>query len=167
MREIRQATEVVSGVPFAEQPRGLRYLLPSPDGGSACKRWNLFLRWMVRPPREGVDLGIWTTWSPAGLVMPLDVHVHRVSRFLGLTTRNDTSWRTAEAITDALRRLDPEDPVRFDFALAHLGISGDCRGHHDPEVCASCPLEPVCTALSPRGAGRSGLRGRGSSSGQG
>lgn len=127
-------------------PRGLRYLLPSPAGGSACKRWNLYLRWMVRPPREQVDLGLWSTIDPADLVMPVDVHVGRLSRFLGLTDRQDASWRTAEAITDRLRGFDPADPVRFDFALAHLGISRACRGHRDDAVCPACPLHGACRA---------------------
>lgn len=131
---------------FRDLPRGLRYLMPAPSSGSACKRWNLFLRWMVRPPVEGVDLGLWSTWSPAILRMPVDVHVHRIARFIGLTARNDTSWRTAEAITDALRAYDPDDPVRFDFALAHLGISGACLGGRHADICPTCPLDPVCRA---------------------
>jgi uncharacterized protein (TIGR02757 family) len=134
---------------FEELPRGARYLLPSPVQGSACKRLNLYLRWMVRPPTEQVDLGLWTSFEPDQLQIPLDVHVARVARFLGLTSREDTSWRTAEEVTDALRRIDPRDPVRFDFALAHLGISGACLGHRDPVVCPTCPLDAVCTARPP------------------
>jgi uncharacterized protein (TIGR02757 family) len=106
----------------------------------------MFLRWMIRSPREGIDLGLWTTRSPAALIVPLDTHVLRIARFVGLTARRDDSLRTALEVTDGLRRFDPDDPVRFDFALAHLGISGACRGHRDPEVCPSCPLTSVCTA---------------------
>jgi len=131
---------------FKDLPRGLRYLLPSPASGSACKRWNLFLRWMVRPRREGVDLGIWTRIPTRALVVPLDTHVLRIARFIGLTARRDGSWRTALEVTAALRRLDPEDPVRFDFSLAHLGISGACRGRRHPQVCPTCPLDPICRA---------------------
>lgn len=131
---------------FADLPRGARYLLPHPDDGSACKRWVLYLRWMVRSPREGVDLGLWTSLRPAELVMPVDVHVARLSRFLGLTGRSDAGWRTAQEITERLRAYDPDDPVRFDFALAHLGISDACLGYRAPEVCAGCALEPVCRA---------------------
>jgi uncharacterized protein (TIGR02757 family) len=120
-------------------------MLTSPDDGSACKRLNLFLRWMVRPD-DGVDLGPWTALTPADLVVPLDVHVLRISRFLGLTRRSDASWRTACEVTDGLARLDPADPVRFDFALSHLGISGACRGARHPDACPLCPLDPVCTA---------------------
>ena len=131
---------------FDDLSRGLKYLLPSPDTGSACKRWNLYLRWMVRPPTEGVDLGIWTALTPADLVMPVDVHISRQARFVGLTTRSDASWRTAVQITDRLRAFDPTDPVRFDFALCHLGISQGCLGHRSSEVCPSCPLDRLCGA---------------------
>jgi uncharacterized protein (TIGR02757 family) len=131
----------------AETTRGFRTWLASPDDGSACKRWLMLMRWMVR--KDGVDLGLWSHLSPRDLVIPLDTHVMRLSRFLGLTKRNDAGWRTAEEVTAALRRLDPDDPVRFDFALAHLGISGACKGYRDVEVCPGCPLDAVCTATPP------------------
>lgn len=124
--------------------RGFLTWLAHPDDGSACKRWLMGMRWMVR--RDGVDLGLWTHLHPRDLVIPLDTHVMRLSRFLGFTTRNDAGWRTAEEVTGALRRLDPEDPVRFDFALAHLGISGACRGFRDAAICAGCALAPLCRA---------------------
>jgi len=129
---------------FDDLPRSFRTLLPRPADGSATKRWWMFLRWMVRPTREGIDLGLWTVRAPAELVVPLDTHVLRLSRFLGLTKRRDGTLRTALEVTDALRGLDPADPVRFDFALAHLGISGACRGVRDEGICPSCPLHPVC-----------------------
>ncbi len=131
---------------FAELPRGLRTLLPRPADGSATKRWWMFLRWMVRRPTLGIDLGMWRTRSPAELLVPLDTHVLRISGFLGLTSRRDGSLRTAREVTRALAHLDPLDPVRYDFAIAHLGISGACRGHRQPEVCRACPLDQVCTA---------------------
>ena len=131
---------------FDELPRGLRNWLSLPSGGSACKRWNLYLRWMVRPATEGIDLGHWSAPTPAGLIMPLDTHVHRLAQFLGLSERKSADWRAAARITDALRALDPVDPVRFDFALAHLGISGDCAGGRDGRICPSCPLEALCVA---------------------
>ena len=137
------------GVPatgFGDLPRGLRYLLPRPADGSATKRWWMILRWLVRRPTAGIDLGLWRSRAPGELVVPLDTHVLRISRFVGLTSRKDGSLRTALEITDGLRRFDADDPVRFDFALAHLGISGGCRGRRDPEVCPSCPLDPVCRA---------------------
>jgi uncharacterized protein (TIGR02757 family) len=131
---------------FAELPRGLRTFLPRPEDGSACKRWWMFLRWMIRPPTEGIDLGLWTSRQPSELLVPLDTHVLRLSRFLGLTTRKDGSLRTAREVTAALAECDPADPVRYDFALAHLGISGGCRGRRDAAICPTCALDPVCTA---------------------
>jgi uncharacterized protein (TIGR02757 family) len=141
---LRAGVEEVTDTPWAEQSRGLRYLAVSPASGSASKRMCMWMRWMVRPA-DGIDLGLWRR-DPATLVVPVDTHVLRVSRFVGLTERRDGSWRTAVDITASLRRLDPADPVRFDFVLAHLGISGACRGHRDPEVCPGCPLDPVCAA---------------------
>jgi uncharacterized protein (TIGR02757 family) len=125
--------------------RGLRHLLPDPAGPGASKRWNLYLRWMVRGP-DGVDLGVWKGVSASALVIPLDTHVHRVGRALGLTARRDASWRTAEELTASLRRIDPADPVRYDFALCHLGMSGLCPARRDPIRCAACPLQGACRA---------------------
>ena len=123
---------------------GFRGFFSSPADGSACKRWLMLLRWMVR--RESPDLGLWTHLDPADLVIPLDTHVSRISRFLGLTARTDASWRTAEEVTASLRHLCPADPVRYDFALAHLGISEGCLGHRDARICPPCPLQTVCNA---------------------
>lgn len=125
-----------------EPTRRLKHLLSSPRAGSASKRLNLYVRWMVRGP-DGADLGLWDLPRSA-LVIPLDTHVHRISGFLGLTRRKDLSWRTAEEITARLRQLDPHDPVKYDFALAHLGISGRCPSRADPERCGDCPLRGIC-----------------------
>jgi uncharacterized protein (TIGR02757 family) len=126
--------------------RGLLHLLPDAAGPGASKRWNLYLRWMVRGPGP-VDLGPWRGLVPASaLVVPLDTHVHRVARCLGLTRRRDASWRTAAEITGALRRIDPDDPVRYDFALCHLGMSGACPARRDRARCATCPLAAACRA---------------------
>lgn len=125
-----------------EPTRRLKHLLSSPRAGSASKRLNLFVRWMVRGP-DGADLGLWRLPRSA-LVIPLDTHVHRISGFLGLTRRKDLSWRTAEEITARLRQLDPQDPVKYDFALAHLGISGRCPSRADAERCGDCPLRGIC-----------------------
>ena len=122
--------------------RRLKHLLPHPGRGSACKRLNLFLRWMIRGP-DGVDFGLWNVPASA-LVVPLDTHVHRISRLVGLTRRKDLSWRTAQDLTGRLRVLDRSDPVRYDFALSHLGISGDCPSRRDDRKCAPCPLRPIC-----------------------
>ena len=124
--------------------RGLRHLVPDPAGKSACKRLCLWLRWMVRPPGT-VDPGGWTGVSPSGLVIPLDTHIARISSYLGLTTRRGQDARMAREITASLRRLDPEDPLRYDFVLCHLGISQACPTRVDPSACAGCPVMPVCT----------------------
>ena len=102
---------------------GARWLLPIPSGGSACKRSCLFLRWMVRPD-DGIDCGLWSRVSPARLVLPLDTHLLRVARALGWTRRRSAGWPMALEVTSHLRRLDPADPTRFDFALCRLGILG-------------------------------------------
>lgn len=126
-------------------PRGLAHLLPDPAKGGAVKRWMMFTRWMVRPD-DGVDLGLWPDVPPSALLMPLDRHISRISRHLGLTRRTTDDWKTAEEITAALRRLSPEDPVKYDFALCHLGISGTCTHGRSPEICAECELRDVCIA---------------------
>ncbi|MFH0824753.1 MAG: TIGR02757 family protein [Pseudomonadota bacterium] len=95
-------------------------LIPSPEKGSACKRLNLFLRWMVR--RDGVDPGGWDRVPCSKLIVPLDVHMHRLGLMLGFTYRKAANLKTAFEITDAFRKIDPEDPVRFDFCLTRLGI---------------------------------------------
>jgi uncharacterized protein (TIGR02757 family) len=96
-------------------------LLSSPVDGSACKRLNLFLRWMVR--RDAVDPGPWTAVSPALLIVPLDTHLFRIARRMGLTARRQPDLKTAVEVTQAFARLCPEDPVRYDFALTRLGIN--------------------------------------------
>jgi uncharacterized protein (TIGR02757 family) len=141
--ELREAPPVAALL-RSRGRRGLAHLLPDAAGPGASKRWNLYLRWMVRGP-DAVDLGAWRGLvPPAALVVPLDTHVHRVARCLGLTRRADASWRTAAEITAALRRVDPEDPVRFDFALCHLGMSGACPARRDPARCRACPLAAAC-----------------------
>lgn len=120
---------------------GIARFFPQPSAGSACKKLNLYLRWMVR--RDQLDLGAWTRVSPARLVVPLDVHVVRVGQCLGLTRYRSAGWRMAASITAALRALDPDDPVRYDFALCHLGMLGSC-GFRTPQGDARCPLRGVC-----------------------
>ncbi len=141
-RELREAPPVGSLLRRRGR-RGLLHLLPDAGGAGACKRWNLYLRWMVRGP-DAVDLGLWSGVPRAALVAPLDTHLARVGRCLGLTARRDLSWRTAEEITRSLRLLDPADPIRYDFALCHLGMSGACPARPAPERCRSCPLAGVC-----------------------
>ncbi len=105
-------------------PERTRKHIPTPERGSTCKRLNMFLRWMVRCDNNGVDFGLWKRIRPAQLLLPLDVHVERVARRLGLLTRRQTDWKAVLELTEALRALDPEDPAKYDFALfglsAHL-----------------------------------------------
>ena len=110
----------------APEPIGPRdsfwFFLPRPSVGSACKRLNLFLRWMIGKSES--DFGLWTCLTPAQLIIPVDTHVLNQSLILGLTDRKNGDWKTAEEITAALRLLDANDPTRFDFALCHIGIRG-------------------------------------------
>lgn len=122
--------------------RALSYLLPSPAAGSACKRMNLYLRWMVR--RTSPDLGLWTLVDPSRLVMPLDTHVHRISTFLGICDRKAADWTAARSLTDSLQRFDASDPVRYDFAICRLGILDLCSRRRLKENCDQCSLRDVC-----------------------
>jgi len=113
---------------FAEELRDAAgnlegHLLPRPARGSACKRLNLFLRWMVR--RDEIDPGGWDAVSPARLIVPLDTHMHRICGSLGLTKRSQADLQAALEITEAFRAFAPDDPVRYDFAISHLGIRGE------------------------------------------
>lgn len=96
--------------------------LPDPLKGSAAKRMNMFLRWMVRKDDQGVDFGIWKKLTPSQLYIPLDVHSARVARKLRLLKRKQNDWKAVLELTDRLRKIDPEDPVRFDFALFGMGV---------------------------------------------
>ncbi len=127
----------------AAHPRqaGLASFFTRPSDGSACKRLNLYLRWMARA--DAVDLGAWSGVPRSQLVVPLDVHVVRVSRCLGLTRRASPGWRMASEITAALRAIDPDDPVRYDFALCHLGMHERC-GFSRPFGDSRCPLRGWC-----------------------
>ncbi len=101
----------------------LDHLVPLPAKGSACKRLNLFLRWMVRS--DEVDPGGWENVSPAKLIVPIDTHMHRICRLLGITARKQADMRAAVEITEAFRTISPEDPVRYDFCITRLGIRED------------------------------------------
>jgi uncharacterized protein (TIGR02757 family) len=141
---------------YGRVPRrpGVCFFFPRPSAGSACKRLNLFLRWMAR--RDRIDLGVWRAVSPSRLIVPLDTHVIRLGRCLGLTHYRSPGWRMAAEITAALRALDPEDPVKFDFALCHVGMHGRCGfGRRGGD--RACPLRGLCrpSAVAPRaGAGQ-------------
>ncbi len=105
-----------------EAPARTKKHIASPLSGSTCKRLNMFLRWMVRKDKQGVDFGLWKSVSPAALIMPIDVHVARVSRGLGILKRTQTDWQTAIELTNYCRTLDAKDPVKYDFALFSLGV---------------------------------------------
>jgi len=122
---------------------GVRFLFPRPSEGSACKRMNLYLRWMVRPS-DGVDCGVWRRVSPSQLIIPLDTHIARISTYIGLTAMRNPGWRMALDVTRSLRGLDASDPLRYDFALCHLGIAGDCPRRRNPVKCRQCPILPIC-----------------------
>ncbi len=106
-----------------EAPLRTRKHVAAPFKGSTCKRLNMFLRWMVRSDKQGVDFGIWKRISPASLVCPVDVHVARVARKFQLIRRQQTDWLTALELTDLLKEFDPTDPVKYDFALFNLGAA--------------------------------------------
>jgi uncharacterized protein (TIGR02757 family) len=133
------------------------FLVPVGNTDSPMKRLVLMLRWMVRD--DGIDFGLWKGIKPSDLLFPLDVHVFRISGLLGLIPSAAPGRHGADAkpaaprmkdsilLTDRLRKLDPDDPVRYDFALSHLGISGNCKGV-PCGLCLTCPLHTVC--LVPR-----------------
>jgi uncharacterized protein (TIGR02757 family) len=153
-RELREAPPA-GGLLRGRGGRGLLHLLPDAGGAGACKRLNLYLRWMVRGP-DGVDLGLWRGVPASALLIPLDTHLLRIGGLLGLTSREDASWRTAEEVTSGLRAIDPADPVRFDFPLCHLGMSGACPARPEEGRCEVCGLVSACRLAS--GGARSGRR---------
>ena len=120
---------------------GVCYFFPRPSAGSGCKRLNLFLRWMVR--RDALDLGVWSRVSPSKLIVPLDTHVIRLGRCLKLTRYTSPGWRMAADITASLRRLDADDPVKYDFALCHVGMMNAC-GFNRAQADSQCPLRGLC-----------------------
>ncbi len=105
-----------------DAPERTRKHIPTPTRKSTCKRLNMFLRWMIRKDNNGVDFGLWKRIRANQLLMPLDVHVDRVARKYGLLQRQQTDWQAVLELTDTLRRFDPDDPVKYDFALFGLGV---------------------------------------------
>lgn len=102
--------------------------IAAPEKKSACKRINMFLRWMVRDDKRGVDFGLWKNLKPSQLYCPLDVHVDRIARELGLLSRKQRDWLAVEELTNRLKRFDPEDPVKYDFALFGISIDQKTNG---------------------------------------
>ena len=131
---------------LSSQRSGSSYLVPSPADGSACKRLAMYFRWMVRGP-DGVDFGLWDFISPSRLIIPVDRHIARMGRLLGLTTRQSADWKMALDITESLCHLDPQDPVRYDFALVRRGILGECTSTQKGN-CMICTLREVCLEAS-------------------
>jgi len=121
--------------------RGLKYLLASPARGSACKRLNLFLRWMVRD--DDVDPGLWRSVDKAKLIVPVDVHMGRLCKILGLYERKTVTLSAAVEITESFAGIEPVDPVKYDFALSRIGIVENCDGSYRPE-CRDCELLDFC-----------------------
>jgi uncharacterized protein (TIGR02757 family) len=125
--------------------RGLKYLLADPVRGSACKRLNLFLRWMVRD--DDVDTGLWKSIDRAKLIVPVDVHMARLSGILGFHHRKTVSSATAVEITEAFAEIEPTDPVKYDFALSRIGILENCTGRLRKQ-CVDCELYEFCSKLN-------------------
>jgi uncharacterized protein (TIGR02757 family) len=128
---------------YGRVPRrpGVCYFFPRASTGSACKRLNLFLRWMVR--HDALDLGVWSKVPAAKLIVPLDTHVIRLGRCLRLTKRTSPGWRMAADITESLRALDAADPVKYDFAICHVGMMNAC-GFSRAQGDTQCPLRGAC-----------------------
>ena len=121
--------------------KGVQYLLPRPAAGSACKRLNLFLRWMVR--KDEVDSGLWESVDRAKLIVPMDVHMSRLCRLVGLYNRKTVSLATAVEITQGFAEIEPADPAKYDFALSRIGILDGCNGRYRPG-CEDCELFGFC-----------------------
>lgn len=145
-------TTMQAWTPRLGKRRGSKFFLTAPKSGSACKRWCMLFRWMVR--KDELDVGLWqrgsellskgTGLNPSELVIPLDVHTGRIAQALGLTSRRVLGWKAALEVTDSLRAFDPLDPVRFDFALCRLGIVDSCQARYVPKICKSCELYAGC-----------------------
>ena len=135
------ATDVRPAYRRVPKRPGVTSFFPKPSAGSACKRLNLVLRWMVR--RDVVDLGVWTGLSPSRLIVPLDTHIVRLGQCLRLTRYRSPGWKMAAEITASLRAIDPVDPVRYDFSLCHVGMMKAC-GFNQAQKDSQCPLRGVC-----------------------
>jgi uncharacterized protein (TIGR02757 family) len=127
--------------PVGKVSRGLKFLLAGPEGGSACKRLNLFLRWMVR--KDDVDLGLWKSIDKSKLIVPVDVHIGRLCRILGMYNHKTISLASAIEITESFAQIEPTDPVKYDFALSRIGITEGCNGKYRA-VCEGCGIFDFC-----------------------
>jgi uncharacterized protein (TIGR02757 family) len=124
---------------------GFFHLLSAPEDGSCCKRWCMYLRWMVR--KDMLDPGVWAGLGvlPGDLRIPLDTHTHRISQYLGLCSRKSPQWSAVLEVTERLAQFDPLDPVKYDFALSRLGILSLCQRKYRAEICEKCALRPACS----------------------
>jgi len=134
----------------------LFHLLASPQDGSVCKRWCMFLRWMVR--KDQLDLGLWAKGSdyllkpeqgilPSQLIMPVDTHIGQIAHLLNWSNRKTLNWKSALEITQILKNSDQSDPIRYDFSLSRLGILKECQKKYVLEICERCNLKPVCQMI--------------------
>jgi uncharacterized protein (TIGR02757 family) len=140
-RESRSFEPVENFILLDALSRGLKFLLAGPAGGSACKRLNLFLRWMVR--KDDVDVGLWKSIDKAKLIVPVDVHIGRLCRILGMYTHRTISLASAIEITESFATVEPADPVKYDFALSRIGITEGCNGKYNLR-CEGCEIFALC-----------------------
>jgi len=154
-----RAVRTLGAFDLGSKRRGPKHILTDPGEGSGAKRLLLFMRWMSRPA-DGVDLGLFKI-PPSVLLCPVDTHIHKLSRNLGFVSDKTVRWETAERITRGLAEHCPEDPVRYDFALCHLGMKQGCKEAKVPEICDGCAIRPVCRHWDVQvPAGRARLPGR-------
>ncbi len=145
---IKRMTDLSTGPYKKPKSKGVLFFFPKPSDKSGCKRLLLFMKWVSGT--GPMTLGLWSKFPPEKLIIPVDTHILRISKNLGLTKRKDASWKTAEEITHALRNISPEDPTRYDFALCHLGISQSCPSKFKIEVCLNCQMNVLCLNYSLR-----------------
>jgi len=139
MKHLQEKLVTLQHLPLT---RGQKFLLSVPGRGSTSKRLTMFFRWMVR--REEPDLGLWRTISPSQLLMPLDAHLFRFSQYLGFIKKQQSGWKAVTQATSHFRKICPDDPVKYDFALARLGIMNLCVHKAQPERCRKCPIQNHC-----------------------
>lgn len=121
---------------------GINFMLPDPEANSPLKRILMFLRWMVR--KDNIDFGIINTIKTKDLIIPLDTHTANICRLLNMTSRKNNDMKCAIEITNFLRNLSPSDPVKYDFAIAHIGITEGCKHYYNKDVCKNCILVSFC-----------------------
>ena len=122
--------------------KGAGHFLTDPEKKSACKRMNMFLRWMVR--KDHLDLGLWREIPSSMLIIPVDTQTSKVSRYLGLTSLSSPGWNMAVDITNSLKIFSPDDPVKYDFSLCRVGMLNKCTNGKDADICSLCPIKNIC-----------------------